>query len=92
MNRLHRGGTMRLHGWDYQSPGLYFVTICAKIRRQNIFGFIHNGYMCLSNMGQIVHNEWLLTEEIRPNVGLDQFIIMPDHMHAIIKIKSLVAG
>ena len=44
--------------------------------------------MVLSDLGQILHSEWLKTPEIRPdmNITLDEFVIMPDHFHAIIII------
>lgn len=90
MNKLHRGGTMRLPNWDYQSAASYFVTICTKQRLQNIFGEIQNGYMCLFDTGKIIYHEWLATQIIRPNVKLDQFIVMPDHIHAIITITHKI--
>jgi REP element-mobilizing transposase RayT len=42
--------------------------------------------MILSEMGHIAYNEWLKTPELRPNVSLDVFVIMPNHMHGIVVI------
>jgi putative transposase len=43
-----------------------------------------DGVVSLSAAGKVVEDEWLKTALIRPNVGLDSFIIMPDHLHGII--------
>ena len=44
--------------------------------------------MILNEMGQIAYNEWLKTPELRPNVSLDVFVIMPNHMHGIIILND----
>lgn len=79
--------TIRLQGYDYSQSGLYFVTICCqdKICR---FGNVENGEMVLNEMGKIAHAEWLKTEQIRQNVELGEFVIMPNHMHAVIIINN----
>ncbi len=73
--------------WDYSHAGYYFVTICTK-GMHNFFGKIENGVMQLNGFGKIVAEEWLKTEEIRKNVKLDQWCIMPNHFHAIIVIED----
>ncbi|MDH5381055.1 MAG: hypothetical protein OEW75_09385 [Cyclobacteriaceae bacterium] len=50
-----------------------------------LFGEVVNGQMILNKYGQIAHNEWLKTPEVRNDVELGEFIIMPNHMHAIIR-------
>jgi REP element-mobilizing transposase RayT len=45
--------------------------------------------MHLSHIGRIVQEEWLRTPDIRPEVALDEFIIMPDHMHMIVWIRDV---
>ena len=77
----------RLNCWDYTAPGYYFITICIK-KMQCLFGCITNGKMQLSFLGQIIANEWQKTEIIRSNVILDQWIIMPNHIHGIIIITE----
>ena len=52
------------------------------------FGYVENGQMILNEIGQIAYNEWMKTKEIRKNVELDEFIVMPDHIHGIIRILS----
>jgi len=80
-------GSKRYRGYDYSSPGGYFITICTK-NRLPYFGTVKNGQIVLSELGNYLHNEWLKTPFCRPdmNISLDQFVIMPDHFHAIIII------
>jgi len=69
---------------DYGAPGYYFVTICAKGR---FFGEIfRDGTMWLSEVGQVVAQEWARTALIRPRVRLDAWVVMPDHFHGIVGI------
>lgn len=83
--RIHKRKSIRLKPYDYSKAGLYFITICCKNRIPH-FGNISNGKMILNQYGIIAHNEWANTPYIRPNIELGEFIIMPNHMHAIIKI------
>jgi putative transposase len=83
----YRIETARLKGYDYSANGAYFVTICTK-DKQNYFGKITNGKMVLSEIGNVARNELIKTSNIRDNVVLDQFIVMPNHVHAIIIIDN----
>ena len=89
MNRynpdIHHRRSIRLKGYDYSRAGLYFITLCVK-NRKNIFGKIEQGKMKLNELGKTAHQEWKHTPEIRKNISLDEFIIMPNHFHAIVKI------
>ena len=71
--------------WDYSFPGLYFITICTT-NKEYYFGEIINNEIKLSEIGNVVLNEWIKTPELRPdmNIILDEFCIMPNHFHAII--------
>jgi len=71
--------------WDYHSPGYYFVTICTR-NRMDYFGTIINGHLDLSPIGKIAEFELIKTAKIRDNVFLHEWIIMPNHIHAIIRI------
>jgi putative transposase len=75
----------RLDGYDYSLAGAYFVTICVQ-DRACLFGRIENGEVHLSQFGKIVEAEWLRTGRMRPNVLLDQYVIMPNHLHGIVII------
>jgi REP element-mobilizing transposase RayT len=77
--------SLRLADFDYGQAGAYFVTICT-FGRAALLGTIREGRMLLSAVGSIVEEEWLRTPEIRPQVVLDEYMIMPNHLHGIIFI------
>ncbi len=77
--------SIRMTSYDYASPGAYFVTACAHARAC-LFGGIDGGEMTLNQYGNIVHSEWLRSAEIRYEIELDEFVIMPNHIHAIVSI------
>lgn len=83
--------TIRLTDYDYSQEGLYFVTICCqdKICR---FGNISNSEVILNESGKIAHDEWLNTPQLRPNIELGTFIIMPNHIHGIIIVRNQIVG
>jgi len=83
--------SIRLSGFDYSQRGWYFITICTY-RRKYFFGDIVGAnnhsptYMQLSNIGNIVYTTWKHIPDHYPNVKLDKFIVMPNHVHGIINI------
>ena len=78
--------SIRLKGHDYSDDGFYFITICTK-DRHCYFGRVVDDKMVLNEKGQIVKNEWLNTINIRQGeVILHEYIVMPNHFHAIIEI------
>lgn len=83
----HHRRSIRLKGYNYNQPGWYFVTIVVQGRR-NILGEIVDGKINLNNFGHIVKNEWITTDKLRRNIELDEFIIMPNHLHGIIHITD----
>jgi REP element-mobilizing transposase RayT len=90
MNRIYdvyRRQTTRLQKWEYSWCGYYFVTIEIKYG-DHFFGEIENGIMFLNEVGEIAKEEWLKTPMIRldMNIELDGFVVMPNHIHAIIHI------
>ncbi len=86
-NNLPNRKTIRLQSYDYASPGYYFVTICTK-EKDHLFGEIRNGIMYLNPLGEIATDEWYRTETIRDNVKLDAFVVMPNHVHGIVRIVN----
>lgn len=80
---IHHRRSIRLKGYDYSQPGLYYITICCQDRIHR-FGDVINKEMILKEFGQIAFNEWLNLVERFPNFELDVFQIMPNHMHGII--------
>ena len=81
--------SIRLKNYDYSQKGSYFITIVTQ-NRKHLFGKIEDGKMILSSVGRIVEEEWLNTIQLRPNVTLGEFIIMPDHMHMIVTIITQI--
>ena len=77
--------SIRLKGYDYSRAGAYFVTICAH-NKECLFGDVVDGNMALNDFGRMVDSEWFKTIEIRNNVILDRYVIMPNHFHGIVLI------
>lgn len=84
---IHHRRSIRLRDYDYSRVGVYFVTICA-FQRECLFGEIVGGEMQLNRYGAVVREEWLLTGRLRDYVSLDEYIIMPNHFHAILTIDE----
>src|ERR1035437_6242934 len=84
---IHHRRSIRLKGYDYSQEGMYFITINVQ-DRVSLFGKIVNGEMHLNEMGMIADNEWMHTPEIRKNIELGAFTVMPDHIHGIIIITN----
>lgn len=82
---IHKRRSVRLKNYDYSQEGLYFITICCQ-NKEHLFGKIENGQMILNPIGKIVKQCWEETPNIRPNVALHQFVVMPNHFHAIVEI------
>ena len=82
--------SIRLHEYDYSQAGAYFVTICA-FRRIHLFGEVARGRVELTEIGNIINQEWLKSLTLRRELMLDRYVIMPDHMHGIVIIQSVGA-
>jgi putative transposase len=80
--RFHRR-SIRLRGADYSEPGAYFITVCA-VGRRCIFGNIEDGRVVLSALGEIVRACWVAIPEHFANASVQEFVVMPNHMHGII--------
>ena len=82
---LHNRHSIRLQGYDYSSEVVYFLTICAY-QHQQLFGKIENEILFTNQFGQIVRDEWEKSGIIRAEIKLGEYVIMPNHMHAIVFI------
>jgi len=83
-NTARRRST-RLSGYDYRRPGIYFVTLCTQ-KKEPLFGQIIDGLMNLNDLGQIVVEEWIASAHIRREIELDEWVVMPNHLHGIVII------
>src|SRR5688572_5705019 len=88
-NLFYREKSIRLAGWDYGSPGSYFITICTK-EKEHFFGEIENSRMNLNETGIISQNCWLGIPDHYVNVSLGAFVIMPNHIHGILTINKRI--
>ena len=77
--------SIRLRGYDYSQAGAYFVTLCTH-NRQCLFGEMVDGKMQLNEAGRVVENCWNDIPLHFPHVELDEWVIMPNHVHGILSI------
>jgi putative transposase len=82
--------SLRLPDYDYQFGGFFFTLVTEN--RARLFGQIENGEFRQTPEGAIVKEEWLRTPMLRREVRLDEWIVMPDHFHAIVFIASENVG
>jgi len=73
----------RLTGFDYRRCVAYFVTICVR-NRECVFGSIKNDAVSLSRRGIVARDRWLDIPNHHAHVELDDFVIMPNHMHGVL--------
>ncbi|OGB68901.1 MAG: hypothetical protein A2Y94_04085 [Caldithrix sp. RBG_13_44_9] len=83
----HHRRSIRLTGHDYSQAGVYYVTICVQ-DRVCLFGKINNGELKLNDAGNMVNNWWNKLPQKFTNVELDDYIIMPNHVHGIIIVGA----
>jgi putative transposase len=88
-NETNHRRSIRLQKYDYSREGAYFITICTH-NRECIFGEIVGSKMLLNDWGKMVRKCWTEIPAHQPNIALDEFIIMPNHIHGIIFIHQTV--
>jgi len=89
--KIHHRRSIRLKGYDYSQTGAYFVTICTK-NRECLFGEIVNGKIKLDDGGKIAEQCWIDIPKHFPNAIMDEFVIIPNHIHGIVWINSNVGA
>ena len=77
----------RLAAYDYSSTGYYFVTICVR-EQQCLLGEIVEDAVRLNSSGQMIASAWLALPQRFEQVGLDSFVVMPNHVHGIVILKK----
>jgi putative transposase len=82
----------RLKDFDYSSPGAYFITINAQTRGVNWFGTVTRDEMELNDAGRMVLEVWNDIPNFYEGIQIDAFVVMPNHIHGIIVIESLVGA
>jgi REP element-mobilizing transposase RayT len=81
----YRVATTRLPNWDYSNDGFYFITICEYAMRE-YFGAVKNDKMMLTPIGEIADKCWREIPDHFPFVTLDEFVVMPNHVHGLVQI------
>ena len=84
---IHHRRSIRLKGYNYASPGAYFVTICVQ-DGECVLGEVVDGEMELSDWGQAAAEAWAWLGNQYPYVTVDAWVVMPNHTHAIITIHD----
>ena len=91
-NRIHQ----HLKDYDYSSEGAYFVTICTQNRRRLLSHIVGRGLapaeIKYTKLGQIAEQQLLLLEERYSFLTVDGYVVMPDHIHAILIFDKKEAG
>jgi hypothetical protein len=82
---IHHRRSIRLREYDYSQAGAYFVTICVH-NKECLFGCINADQMHLNDAGETVQTVWNDLPVRYPDIELNAFIIMPNHVHGIINI------
>ena len=76
----------RLKNYDYSQNGAYFITTCTH-NREHLFGRIDNYKIILNNAGKMVFEKFSEISEFYPDIIIDKFIVLPNHLHAILLIQ-----
>lgn len=87
----YRSESHRKPHWDYSANALYYLTIVTQNRECNLGEIVNMddlSYLQLSDFGKIVEHEWLKSFEIRDELFLHEFVMMPNHIHTIVEIKN----
>ena len=87
-NNLPKRKRIRLKYYDYSSKGMYFITICTKDRLELLGNINNECIIYLTEEGNIVKKAIKEVERIFPNVIIDEYIIMPNHLHIIVVITE----
>ncbi len=86
-NNKYRVESTRLKHWNYSNNGMYFITICTD-KMMNYFGKIVDEKVILNKFGKYVEHCWTDIPNHFKYVNIDEFVIMPNHIHGIIGIDN----
>lgn len=79
----HQRRSVRLAAHDYSSAGAYFATVCTEARGVNWFGEVSSDGVQPGAAGEMVRRELEGLPQRFTNLEIDEFIVMPDHVHVI---------
>lgn len=84
---LHLNRSNRKVHYDYSTPGVYFITSDIQ-NPEKILGKIENAEIILTEYGEIVKNELIKLPEYNKRIILDEWVIIPKHIHIIIILRN----
>ena len=87
----------RLKGYDYSSPGVYFITICTQNRKCMLSDLVVGEGLAppetrLSEIGRTAEEQILALEERFPSVSIDRYVVMPNHIHILLLLREQAGG
>ena len=89
----------RLHHFDYSTTGAYFITICTQNRRCVLSRIVGRGLapaettaIEYTSLGEIAEKQLFLLADRYPYLTIDQYVIMPNHIHTILILNGEAAG
>lgn len=82
---MPRRKNLRMQGWDFTSPGWYFITMCAKDMK-SVFGTVVNGRMVLNAAGTVADRFWREIPSHFPRAVVDEYVVMPNHVHGLLRL------
>ncbi|MEW6529384.1 MAG: transposase [Thermodesulfobacteriota bacterium] len=85
----HHRRSLRLRAYDYSAAAAYFLTLCAH-DQECLFGEVADGELSLNRFGSIASEEWRRSAEVRSEISLDAFVVMPNHLHGILFVDPIV--
>ena len=79
--------SIRLKGFDYSDPALYFITICSH-KRRILFGSVIEDKMALNSVGELIGECWAAIPNHFDGIELNASVVMPNHLHGIVIILA----
>ena len=79
----------RIAGYDYSQSGAYFVTICTQDRKKILSDIVGDGFPVPKMCGKIAEETIRKIPEKYPNVSVDKYVVMPDHIHILLRIEPV---
>lgn len=90
-SNIHKRRSIRLKDYDYSSENLYFITICSN-QRECLFGRIIENNVILNDCGEIIKKWYFEIENKYSNIICLDYVIMPNHIHFIIRIIDYITN
>ena len=84
---IHHRKSIRLDGYDYSDAGAYFISVVAQ-GRLCLFGSVVDGELRLNEAGKMVRRVWDGMPDRFPLINMDEFVVMPNHVHGVIFIRQ----